>query len=200
MLHQLQTRSLRDLGDDSRLQMHRLRTEVFRDRLGWDVKVTDDGLEVDEYDALPSAHYILATSAEGMVDACWRLLPTLGPYMLKDVFPQLLHGQPAPAAADVWELSRFAVASDRLCADESAGNHQVGFGDLSVALMTESARFAHRMGIARYVTVTTAAIERMLKKLGVNVHRLGPPVRIGSVLTVACFIEVDDITLRALGS
>jgi acyl homoserine lactone synthase len=199
MLHQLKTRSLRDLADDSRLQMHRLRAEVFRDRLGWDVHVTADGLEVDEYDALPSAHYILATSAAGTVDACWRLLPTLGPNMLRDVFPQLLHGQPAPAAADVWELSRFAVASDRLGADESAGTHQIGFGELSVALMAESTRFAQAMGIARYVTVTTAAIERMLKKQGVNVHRLGPPVRIGSVLTVACFIEIDEMTLRALG-
>jgi acyl homoserine lactone synthase len=199
MLHQLTTRSLRDLADDSRVQMHRLRTEVFRDRLGWDVKVTDDGLEVDEFDAVPSAHYILATSAEGTVDACWRLLPTLGPNMLRDVFPQLLHGQAAPAAADVWELSRFAVASDRLGADESAGTHQIGFGELSVALMAESTRFAQEMGIARYVTVTTAAIERMLRKQGVNVHRLGPPIRIGSVLTVACFIEIDEMTLRALG-
>ena len=43
-----------------------------------------------------------------------------------------------------------------------------------------------------------AAIERMLKKQGVNVYRLGPPVRIGGVLTVACFIEADDVTDRAL--
>ena len=119
--------------------------------------------------------------------------------MLRDVFPELLHGQPAPAAADVWELSRFAVAADRVGASDSAGTHQIGFGELSVALMAQSTRFAQAHGIARYVTVTTAAIERMLRKQGVNVHRLGPPLRIGQVLTVACFIEIDDITLRALG-
>jgi acyl homoserine lactone synthase len=179
--------------------MHVLRTEVFAKRLGWEVNVTPDGLEVDEFDALDSAHYIVATGPQGTVDACWRLLPTLGPNMLRDTFPQLLHGQPAPAAADVWELSRFAVAGDRVSPDDSAGTHQIGFGDLSVALMAESTRFAQENGIARYVTVTTAAIERMLKKQGVNVHRLGPPVRIGAVLTVACFIEIDDLTLRALG-
>lgn len=199
MLHTINTRSLRELEVDDRRQMHILRTEVFARRLGWDVKVTEDGLEVDEYDALPSAHYIIAKSPEGSVDACWRLLPTLGPNMLRDVFPELLHGQPAPAAADCWELSRFAVASDRLSADESAGTHQVGFGEISVALMAESTRFAQDNGIARYVTVTTAAIERMLRKQGVNVHRLGPPIRIGAVLTVACFIEIDGMTLRALG-
>lgn len=198
MLHTINTRSLRDLQVDDRRQMHLLRTEVFAHRLGWDVQVTPDGEEIDAFDALDSAHYIIAKSPDGHVDACWRLLPTLGPNMLRDVFPQLLHGQAAPAAADCWELSRFAVASDRLAADESAGTHQIGFGEISLALMGESARFGLENGIARYVTVTTAAIERMLRKQGVNVHRLGPPIRIGSVLTVACFIENDEMTLRAL--
>lgn len=199
MLHTLQTHSIRDLAAGDRRGMHMLRTEVFKDRLGWDVRVSEDGLEIDDYDLLPSVHYIIAKGSQDSVDACWRLLPTLGPNMLRDTFSQLLHGQPAPAAADVWELSRFAVASDRVQADDSAGTHQLGFGDLSMALMVESARFAQRTGIARYVTVTTAAIERMLKKQGLNVHRLGPPMRIGAVLTVACFIEVDDITLKAIG-
>lgn len=200
MLHTLQTHSLRDLAVNDRHGMHTLRTEVFKNRLGWDVKVTDDGLEVDDYDLLPSVHYIIAKGSHDSVDACWRLLPTLGPNMLRDTFPQLLHGQVAPAAADVWELSRFAVASGRLNEDESGGTHQIGFGELSIALMAESARFAKLKGIARYVTVTTAAIERMLKKQGLNVHRIGPPIRIGAVLTVACFIEVDEITLGALES
>jgi acyl homoserine lactone synthase len=187
------------MADGDRIGMHRLRYQTFHDRLGWDVKVTDDKQEVDEFDAVPQAHYIIARAPDQQVDACWRLLPTLGPNMLRDVFPQLLHGQPAPAASDVWELSRFAVANDRLAADESTGNQQIGFGEMSVALMTESARFAHANGISRYVTVTTASIERMLRKQGVNVHRLGPPIRIGAVLTVACFIEVDAITMKALG-
>lgn len=198
MQHTVHTSSLRELPDQARVKMHRLRTEVFAKRLGWDVTVTDDGLEVDEFDALPSARYILAESDDGHVDACWRLLPTLGPNMLRDVFPQLMHGLPPPAAADVWELSRFAVASDRLPANESEGTYQVGFGELSVGLMREAARFGMANGIARYVTVTTAAIERMMKKMGLSVHRVGPPVRIGSVLTVACFIEIDEITLAAL--
>lgn len=198
MHHTVHTKSLGDLNDQSRVKMHQLRTEVFAKRLGWDVKVTDDGLEVDEFDALPSARYILAESADGHVDACWRLLPTLGPNMLRDVFPQLMHGLAAPAAGDVWELSRFAVASDRLPATESAGTYQIGFGELSVGLMREAARFGMANGIARYVTVTTAAIERMMKKMGLSVHRVGPPVRIGAVLAVACFIEIDHITLAAL--
>lgn len=199
MSHTIQTHSLRDMAAQDRLGMFRLRAEVFSQRLGWDVQLTDGGLEIDPFDQVDTARYIIARDPLGRVDACWRLLPTLGPNMLRDVFPELLHGQPAPAAADVWELSRFAVAADRVGASDSAGTHQIGFGELSVALMAQSTRFAQAHGIARYVTVTTAAIERMLRKQGVNVHRLGPPLRIGQVLTVACFIEIDDITLRALG-
>ncbi len=199
MSHTIQTHSLRDMAAQDRLGMFRLRAEVFSQRLAWDVQLTDDGLEIDPFDQVDTARYIIARDPLGRVDACWRLLPTLGPNMLRDVFPELLHGQPAPAAADVWELSRFAVAADRVGASDSAGTHQIGFGELSVALMAQSTRFAQAHGIARYVTVTTAAIERMLRKQGVNVHRLGPPLRIGQVLTVACFIEIDDITLRALG-
>lgn len=199
MQHTIITNALRDLDTADRTGMFRLRAQVFSDRLGWDVQLTSEGLEIDAFDEIPSARYILARAPAGPVNACWRLLPTLGPNMLRDVFPELLHGMPAPAAADVWELSRFAVAADRVAEADSAGTHQIGFGDLSVALMAESTRFAQAHGIARYVTVTTAAIERMLRKQGVNVHRLGPPLRIGQVLTVACFIEIDAITLRALG-
>lgn len=179
--------------------MFRLRYDTFRTRLGWDVKTTPDGLEIDEYDGNESAMYIVATSADSGVDACWRLLPTLGPNMLRDTFPQLLHGMPAPAAADVWELSRFAIATDRLAASEDVGNPQIGFGQLSVELMRASVRFAWERGIARYVTVTTTAIERMLKRQGLNIRRMGPPIRIGDVMTVACFIELDKQTSDALG-
>lgn len=187
------------MAAEDRRGMHELRAEVFAGRLGWDVKVVD-GQEIDEFDALEQVRYLIAKDESARtVDACWRLLPTTGPNMLAAVFPELLGGQPAPAAADCWELSRFAVAADRLAAAESAGTNQIGFGELSVALMAESTRFAQANGIARYVTVTTAAIERLLKKQGVNVHRVAPPQRIGNVLAVACFIEIDDITLRALG-
>lgn len=153
---------------------------------------------MDALNAIEQARYIVASNDRGDVDACWRLLPTQGPNMLRDVFPELLHGQPAPCAADVWELSRFAIATDRVSADDGAANPQIGFGALSVALMAESTRFAQQNGIARFVTVTTAAIERMLKKQGLNIHRLGPPLRVGHVLTVATFIEIDHITLKAL--
>lgn len=199
MEHVVTRANLREMDATSSRGMFQLRAEVFAGRLGWDVQITEDGLERDRFDELEQAQYIIASASDHQVDACWRLLPTLGPNMLRDTFPELLGGLPAPCAADCWELSRFAIATDRLSADEDAGNPQIGFGALSVALMTQAWHFAQERGIARYVTVTTAPIERLLRKLGLHVHRLAAPVRIGGVIAVADFIEVDDITRRALG-
>jgi acyl homoserine lactone synthase len=190
-MHSVYTSQLASMPASDQTGMFRLRYDTFYSRLKWEVTI-EDGQERDEFDAA-STTFILAKSSSGSVDACWRLLPTVGPYMLRDTFPELLYGHPAPSALDVWELSRFAIATDRVSTSSE------GFGPLSVALMAASARFALRNRIKRYVTVTTVAIERMLKRQGLNIHRFGPPMRIGIALTVACIIEVDEVTLQAVG-
>jgi acyl homoserine lactone synthase len=57
----------------------------------------------------------------------------------------------------------------------------------------ELVTFADRMGITRYVTVTTTSIERLLRRTGIEVTRLGPPVKIGVERTIALDITVDAI-------
>ena len=172
--------------------MFRLRFEVFQEKLGWDVRCVD-GMERDQFDDLADVTYIMGQGVAGGVDACWRLLPTTGPYMLKDTFPELLHGQPAPHGDHIWELSRFAVATSRTATDTAA------FGPISMALMRESASFATAHGITRYVTVTTPPMERMLRQQGLHVHRMGPSLRLGVAIAVALVIEVDHQTLSAVG-
>lgn len=90
-------------------------------------------------------------------------------------------------------MSRFAVARDRVATSGA------GFGPLSVNLMVEALRFALNHGISRYVTVTTIAVERLLVRLGIHLKRIGPPRRMGTAMAVACVIEVDRITLNAVG-
>lgn len=191
MNHLVTTFDHSTLGVNDMHGMYKLRYEVFAKKLGWDVETVNE-MEMDHYDDLPSVAYVLAKAPDGQVDACWRILPTTGPYMLRDTFPELLHGQQAPEAGDCWELSRFAVATS----PSSTANGT--FGPLSKALMVESARFATARGINRYVTVTTPIMERMLKHQGLHIHRIGPAIKIGIAAAVACVIEVDDITLNAI--
>lgn len=172
--------------------MYRLRHEIFHDRLQWDV-TSDNGMEHDEFDE-GNPFYVLVKDDEDEVLGCWRLLPTMGPNMLRDVFPQLLHGKPAPQQPDVWELSRFAVATP-----VNEGTSQgFGFSDIPIEMMKMICKFAQHNGIRRFVSVTSVAVERMFRKLGVSVTRLGPPIKIGRVLAVVCMTEVDEITHFAL--
>ncbi|MFP6560340.1 acyl-homoserine-lactone synthase [Paraburkholderia sp. B3] len=177
-----------DFNNEDVNEMYRLRARVFRDRLGWDVP-TIAGMEVDGYDAL-GPHYMLIQEPSGRVRGCWRLMPTEGPNMLRDTFAQLLQGESAPADRQIWELSRFAIESDN--------DHAFGFADLTSQAIRSAITFADRMGIQRYVTVTTTPIERMLRRTGMEIKRLGQPQRIGVENAVALDIAMSQQTHTAM--
>jgi acyl homoserine lactone synthase len=158
------------------------RRDVFIGRLRWDLPSTDD-LEIDQFDG-DHAHYIIATQA-GQCVACWRLLQTTGSYMLRDTFPQLLLTGNAPSNPDIWELSRFAVATE--------GRGAFGFGAETRAMFREAHKFAVQRGVSRYVTVTTIAIERLLRHAKVECVRLGEPKRIGDGMAVALSLSPADL-------
>ncbi len=187
MVQLIQIGARMDFPSKDLWEMYRLRARVFYDRMGWEVPILS-GMEIDGYDAL-DPYYMLIRSS-GVLCGCWRLLPTRGPYMLKDTFSQLLHGQDAPEQDDIWELSRFAV--------ETEGPKGFGFAELALESMREVVRFGDRMGIRRYVTVTTIAIERLLRKTGITVSRFGPPVKTGIENAVALDIDIGEQTHRAL--
>jgi acyl homoserine lactone synthase len=163
-------------------EMHTLRAKVFKDRLGWDVPVMS-GMEIDGYDALEPLYMMLREPGTGTLRGCWRILPTEGPYMLKDSFAQLLHGQVAPENARIWELSRFAI--------ETEGNRRFGFSEITIESIAEIIRFGHAEGIDQYVTVTTTAIERLLRRAGVVTTRFGSPIRIGVETAVALYVDIE---------
>jgi acyl homoserine lactone synthase len=168
--------------------MYRLRAKIFGERMGWEVAILS-GMEIDGYDAL-TPYYMLVHGESKELRGCWRILPTEGPYMLKDTFPELLHGQPVPEHPRVWELSRFAIVSD--------AQERFAFGTLALDAMREIVNFADRMGIDRYVTVTTTSVERLLKRTGIDMRRFGPPMRIGVENAVALTIEMSEQTHLAL--
>ncbi len=170
--------------------MYRLRYRVFFERLQWDVTARD-GREIDQFDDTHNV-YQLATDERGGIIGGWRLRPTTLPYMMKDVFPQLLAGAPAPVQSDIWEISRFAVEEDR------AGQTGFGLNDTARALVCQAIQFAVNEGISQYVMVVSVAVERLLANTGMVIRRFGPPQRIGRVRSVACFLEIDAHTRHVI--
>lgn len=168
--------------------MFRLRHEVFRERLNWDV-CSSHGRERDQFDELEPVYIVC--EQDGEVLGSWRLLPTTGPYMLKDVFPELLHGAPAPEAHDVWEISRFAV-SKRVAGNDSLGTIRT----VTQMLLDQLFTFAARRNLSRIVAVSDVRFERILKRSGLVTERFGPPMQIGVTQAVAGFADVSGLNLH----
>lgn len=87
-------------------RMARYRHRVFVEKPGWQLHCRD-ALELDQFDRDDTV-YVIAQNEDGEVICTARLLPTTRPYLLGEVFPQLLNGAAPPEVPEVWELSRFA--------------------------------------------------------------------------------------------
>lgn len=170
--------------------LFRLRYRVFYERLHWEVRCHGDR-EIDAYDD-PRTVYVVAVDPDEQVLGGWRLRPTVGNYMLADVFPQLLHDAPAPHDPRVWESNRFVVDK------RSSKDSRFGFNETARALFCATAQYGVDHGVDEYVMVLSAGVVRLTRASGLVVHTYGPPVRIGDVLSVACRIRIDAHTRHVL--
>lgn len=175
-------------------KMHRLRHRVFREKLGWNVS-SQDGVEVDDYDAL-DPYYMLALE-EGKATACWRLLPTSGPYMLRNTFRSLGRGEALPESDDVWELSRFAVLSPA-----QRYNGQIHLSEVAFEMFDQLISFADERRIKRYVTVVSTSVERLMKSNGISLTRFGDAEvsDVDGIRSVACWISLDRRTRASVAN
>jgi len=164
-------------------QMYRLRASVFGGRLEWDVTITDQG-ERDQYDDLRPT-YILAISTDQKVVGCARLLPASGPTMLEQTFPQLLEGGSLGAHAAMIESSRFCVDTS-LQARRGGTLHQA-----TLTMFAGIIEWSMAYGYTEIVTATDLRFERILKRAGWPMHRLGNPVAIGNTIAVAGSLPAD---------
>ena len=123
---------------------------------------------------------------DGEVIGTARLLPTTRPYLLAEVFPQLLNGAPAPDAPEVWELSRFA--SMDFSGPTGSALDQFS-SPITTGLLQAASRCAMAHGAQRMVTVSPLGVERLLRRTGFESHRLGPPTVVQGHPLFACSIR-----------
>lgn len=182
----------RELGSDLLRALGRYRHQVFVQRLGWDLPDASEDGEWDRFDR-PDTVHVMVLDPLGRITGCARLLPTTMPYLLADVFSQLLDGAPAPRSAEVWELSRFAAVD--LHAAPSAG-HTLG-SPLALNLLRASMRAASRHGARGLVSVSPVAIQRILQHGQFPFSRLGRMHRIGGHALFACAMALQPALQRA---
>jgi acyl homoserine lactone synthase len=172
--------------------MYRLRRRVFKDRLDWSVSVSGE-FELDVYDTLNPTYLMVVVQGGREVLGCVRLLPTTGPNMLANTFPHLLAGRQPPHSERILESSRFCV--DTKLASEVAVNglHRATF--ILFAAMIETLKACNADCL---VTVTDIRMERILRRAGWPLQRLGPPQQIGEARTLAGFLHRSDDVLAGL--
>lgn len=162
------------------------RREVFVELLGWELE-TPNGCEQDQFDR-PDTVYVVARNDEGNINGCARLLPTTKPYLLSEIFPQLLNGLPPPASPDIWELSRFAAVDISEASSSPKGQLS---SPIATSLLKGAIDTAASLGARRLITVSPLGVERLLRHAGFCAHRAGPPMVIGGHPLFACWIEID---------
>ncbi|MGP8472363.1 acyl-homoserine-lactone synthase [Burkholderia sp. PR2] len=100
-----------DLSREVMYRLAKFRHKVFIQELGWSLP-TDNGIEFDDFDHADTL-YVVAFDRNSEIVGCGRLLPTDEPYLLGEVFSDLMGDASLPRARDVWELSRFAMSMPR---------------------------------------------------------------------------------------
>ena len=181
----IRSETRKSISNENYTNLLKLRYQVFKERLNWDIE-TEWELESDDYDT-PDVQYLYANDEYMNVCGCWRILPTTGPYMLKDTFPELLGGAEAPVSNTIYELSRFAVdkESARLNADS-----------VNITMEMFKSVYIHAIenGIEEYVTVTSTAVERIIRRVGIPFTRFGDKnvTMLGDTKSVALRIPINE--------
>jgi acyl homoserine lactone synthase len=161
-------------------EMFRLRARVFRDRLKWDVKVTD-GMERDGYDEEDPAYLIYADAALEHVLGSLRLLPTTGPTLVGDVFADTLPDLARLTSPHIWECTR-------LCFDEArVGEKREGLMLASATLIAALGDVALAAGIQSILGNFDAKMLRLYRRIGCEVEVLGSTMRYGRPVYLGAF-------------
>ena len=169
-------------------QMHQLRARVFHERLNWDVTVRD-GREHDEFDRCKPTYILVVTGKETVIGAV-RLLPATGPTLLTVLFPELAgQGLFRPHAAMI-ESSRFCVDTSVTAAYEPGGQGQA-LHSATWTLFAAIIEWSMANGYSELITATDLRIERILRRAGWPMVRIGEPKPIGNTRAVVGLLPID---------
>lgn len=176
-------------SDAAMRAMFEARKRVFVDLLGWDLPVLADRFEIDQFDDQHARYLILADADQNHL-ASARLLPTTGPHILGDLFPDLCDAPP-PASPTTWEITRF-------CLDRSLrAPERRRWRD---ALVTALAHYALEHGITTYVGVAEQGWLDQVLQFGWHAELLGRPRTIGKMTLGALRIDITTETPALLAA
>ncbi|MDA9410270.1 acyl-homoserine-lactone synthase [Bradyrhizobium sp. CCBAU 45384] len=173
------------------IAMHQRRYRVFKERLDWDVHRSGE-TEVDSFDTHHPA-YLEQLGTNDRIEGCVRLVPSVGPTMVRDTYSVLLAGHDAPSERSIWESRRFTLD---LTTNIPKGKN--GIARATYELFAGMIEFGLSRRLTDIVTITDARMKRILRRASWPFRRLSNLPRLGSTLPVAVYLEISTEALARI--
>lgn len=177
------------ISDARHASMFRDRKRLFVDLLEWDVPVVDNQFEIDRYDG-DGALYLIALDDDGYHIGSMRLLPTVPPHLLSDLFGKLCDGD-IPRGTSVMEITRLCLPQRLGCAGRLAVRNR---------LITAMVDHALGTGVTAFTGVVTASYREQVLAMGWRAEPLGRPRSLGNGPLGAFRLEIDSDTPALLAA
>ncbi|MBV1691397.1 autoinducer synthase [Novosphingobium sp. G106] len=169
--------------------MFEARKHVFVDLLKWDIPVLAGTWELDQFDDR-EATYLIISDGNGGHFASSRLLKTVGPHILGELYPDLVDGE-VPSGANILEITRFCLDRSLRAAERRHARDR---------LVTALTAYAIEHGITAYTGVAEIGWFRQIANFGWRCALLGLPRIVEGRTLVAMRIEIDHETPELLAA
>lgn len=163
-------------------QMYRQRYEIYVKRRKWSGLRPVGDLEKDQYDT-PSAIYLLVQDDAEDILAGLRLLPTTGPHIFGDLFPQL-SASGVPKGPAILELTRFYVAPFK--SSKAVRDWLVG------VLCAGMIEYCQANGIHQITSVIDTFLLKLMLSMEWRVRPLGLPQRYPEGEAIAVVVDMTQ--------
>ncbi|MEI5668460.1 acyl-homoserine-lactone synthase [Bosea sp. CCNWLW174] len=158
----------------------RIRYDIYVRRRQWRALARPINIEMDAFDT-EHAVYLLALDSLGKIVGGSRLVPTLQPHLLGNVFPELAPAGP-PRAPDIFEWTRFFI---------SPALHRGGRSPpVAGILLCGVLEVAHKLGIRQISVVCETFWPKRLRAFGWSITELGKVLQHEDGDVIALLIDV----------
>jgi len=168
-------------------ESYRIRHSIYVHERGWHDLARPDHREVDQFDN-EDAIYLLALDEHDRVLGGSRLISSMRPHLLADIFPQLASARPVPRAPDIFEWTRFYVVP------EAREPHAIS--NIGCIIMCGVQEFCLECGINQLSIVTEPHWITRFLRVGWNPQPLGLPIVWQGMDVVGITVDVSQGALR----
>ena len=145
-------------------QMFRHRKTVFIDQKKWDIPITDEEYEIDQFDRDDTV-YILSVDGTGRVLGSVRLVNTVLEHMATSVFDAMFPGL-VIRSPTIWEATRFAVPSPGAIQPNNVSR-------AACEVLLGMSLFGLEAGASQMTAIYEQAMSRVYRRCGLNNIVLG---------------------------